>query len=118
MTVRVKVTNGTRSQTFAPPRKTLTQTEDRGIDAVQAIGLTEENILWGDMSALPQAVCFENRDPTNYIEIGRTISAVFYPFIVLQPGMISGPIAPATGTVLQAKAHTAACDLRVFSAAP
>lgn len=114
LTVTISHQHGNRSQPFKPGRRTYSQSVNRGIDTVQAIGFAaEEPIVWGDISGLPELVCFENQDATNYIEIGRVIAATFEPFMVIRPGRISGPVQPAAGVTWYAKANTAACDLRV-----
>jgi hypothetical protein len=111
--VKIDHANGARKQPFAPAKLVISQTENRGIDSVQNFGTGAANISFGLMTSLPLFVCFQNLDSTNYVEIGVVVSAVFVPVMVIQPGMLAGPITPAAGTTWQARAHTAACDVRV-----
>lgn len=111
--VSVDHSNGNRKQPFKPTQKTFTQSANRGVDTVQAIGTTEELVALGDIAGVPELICFENLDPTNYVEIGIVVSAVFKPVLQVDPGRVAGPLKPSSSFVLYAKAHTAACDIRV-----
>lgn len=113
-TVAITHSHGNRSQPFKPGRRSLSQSVNRGIDTIQAIGFAAHEVInFGDISGNPALICFDNQDATNFVEIGIDDSGTFVPIIKVGPGRVSGPVEPAAGTVWYAKADTAACDLRV-----
>jgi hypothetical protein len=77
---------------------------------VQNIGTTYEALSLGDVGTDGGAFFARNLDATNFIEIGREISAAFQPFVKLKPGefcFLSG----VSDKDLFSKADTAAVNL-------
>lgn len=81
------------------------------VDNVQTIGTTYEAIYKGDIGTIGFAQ-FTNLDSTNYVDIGREISAAFEAFIRVMPGKTSPPIKTSALTALYGRANTAACNVR------
>lgn len=80
------------------------------VSQVQIIGTTYEALSLGDVGTDGGAFFARNLDATNYVEIGREISAAFQAFVKLKPGefcFISG----LSSRSLYAKANTAATNL-------
>jgi len=79
--------------------------------AIQNIGTTEENLIVNDVSTNGYCIV-KNVDATNYVTLGKTISAVYQPFLKIKPGE-SQLIRFDSGTI-QAKANTAAINLEYW----
>lgn len=102
---------------FQPPAATYdcaTGIVERG---TQVVGTTAEVLALGDATAGP--VGLYNSDDTNYVEVGRMISAAFEAFGKVSPGGV-GWLEVAAGVTWYVKANTAAVELKRFipSAAP
>lgn len=80
-------------------------------NAVQSIGTTYEQIVVPAEIATAGCVYFRNLDDTNYVEIGREVSAAFYPFIKLKPGEVM--VGRMATNSFFAKANTAAVNLEM-----
>lgn len=76
---------------------------------VQTVGTTHETIGVTDLST-PGWSYFKNLDTTNYVELGRDVSASFYPFVKLLPG--EACVLRLGTTAPYAKANTASVKLQ------
>lgn len=76
----------------------------------QIVGTTEEALYLGDVSSPGPSVII-NLDATNYIEIGRVISASFEPFAKLMPGEAMC-FQPAGSTTPYVRANTTSVTIR------
>lgn len=81
------------------------------VDNIQTIGTTYEVIYKGDIGTIG-FMQFVNLDSTNYVDIGREISAAFEAFIRVMPGKTSPPIKTSALTAIYGRANTAACNVR------
>lgn len=88
-----------------------TMTGSIRVDNVQTIGTTYEAIAKGDIGTIG-FMQFVNLDATNYVEIGREISAAFEAFIRVDPGKTSPPVKSASLTALYGRANTGAVNVR------
>lgn len=78
------------------------------MEGLQEIGTAHELIDYtGD------CIYIVNIDTVNYVDIGIVVSAVFYPIARLYPGRPL-PLETISGTVLYAKANTAAVNIKKF----
>lgn len=82
------------------------------LGVTQDIGTTYEALYNTGLSS-GGAAYFFNNDPTNYVEIGLEVSAVFHPLIRIPPQKFA--FLPRLSTVaLFARANTAAVNLSYF----
>lgn len=89
---------------------TQTLTSSIRVQGVQNIGTTYEAIDLATLATDGGPAYFYNRDDTNFVEIGREISAAFQAFVKIPPQ--SHAFLPgASDKDLFAKADTAAVDL-------
>jgi hypothetical protein len=79
---------------------------------VQNIGTTAEALSLGDV-ATPGMIYVRNTDASNYVEIGRTISATWQPFALVRAGEVA-MFRSAASITLQGKANGSACDCEVW----
>lgn len=118
ISARLVVTPSIPGETpFQPPAATYdcaTGIIERG---TQVVGTTPEVLALGDATAGP--VGFYNADATNFVEVGRMISAAFEPFGKVSPGGI-GWLEIADSVTWYVQADTASVELKRFvpSAAP
>ena len=90
-----------------------TLTSSIRVAGVQDIGTTYEAIDLATVATDGGPAFFYNRDDTNFVEIGREISAAFEAFIKLPPG--TGCFLPGISDKdLFARANTAAVKLEYF----
>lgn len=80
----------------------------RFIRNVQAVGTSEEAVVFGD--TVPKYVFVRNLDSTNYVQLGATTG-------VYNIRLTAGDVClfPLEGSTLFAKANTAACNIQVFA---
>lgn len=90
---------------------TEVQTGSHGIENVQNIGTTAENITLGDC-ANAAFILIKNLDPTNYVEVDSASAMTSFPQKIKPGGMIL--LSPETITIW-AKANTAACDCLIVA---
>ncbi len=83
---------------------TLTQTTPGFVSRRQTIPTSDTVITLTGVTA-PVLVMIENKDATNYVDIGNTTGGAILEFARLQPGK-QQPIWLFPSTVLRAKAHT------------
>lgn len=102
---------------FAVPGKTANQSITSNLLSigVQSIGTSYEAIDLANVASDGGAVYLFNRDSTNFVEVGREISAAFESFITIAPGEFAY-LPGASDKDLFAKADTAAIDLEYFIA--
>lgn len=110
------LTNSGLRISLATGTKSIDQTTKRATGQVQAIGTTHEALILGELSTCGWAY-FENKDLTNYVEIGADSAGTFIPFMKLLAGeyaivRLGGTNAP------YARANTAAVELRYEIMAP
>lgn len=109
--VTMSCRNGSLIHQVAPGTVQVNQTTKKVLDNTQTIGTTAENIYTGDLTA-PGYMHVTNLSATNYIEIGRDNGGTFVATGKVQPGKTGGPIEFPDSATLQARANTAACDVR------
>jgi hypothetical protein len=80
-------------------------------DFIQEIGTTTEDVDLGDVGAGCWLMGI-NVTGTNYVELGKTVSAAFEPWSKMGPGEPSLPCRLAAGVTPRARANTAACKIR------
>jgi hypothetical protein len=106
----------TTSQDVVPDRFDETATLDNATPEMEAggqtIGTTHEVLDLGDV-ATPRLVILKNPDGSNYVEIGRVISASFEAFSKIEAGSI-GILTPASGVTLYAKANGSPVKIQTF----
>lgn len=106
----IRVSNTTLSLTHSLPNLTPDQATEFYSSGCQTIGTSEEAIVFaGDLTAAGWCY-FRNLDATNFVEVGLTKAATFYPFVKLLPGEWA-LFRLSTVTDVQAKADTAAVPL-------
>lgn len=108
--VKLTYTKGA-DQTIGSTNVTASQTGSHAIANVQAIGTTAETIDFSDI-ATAGPVMITNLDATNYVEIDSASAMTSFPQKLL-PGE-SILLRPETVTIY-AKAHTAACNIKVVA---
>jgi hypothetical protein len=108
------LTNAALSTSFSKGAQTIDQTTKRKVSNVQAIGFAaHEALVLGEVATCRWAY-FENKDLTNYVEIGVDVAGAFVPFIRLAPATFTTPsyvIVPLATNAPYAKANTASVDL-------
>lgn len=109
LTVKGKVANGSYKTDWNLGQLSITQSAVGAASGVQAIGTSAENIAGGDVST-PGYLFLKNLDSTNFVEVGKDVSASFEKLIKLQPGE-EAVFRVADSTTIQLKADTAACDV-------
>lgn len=109
LSVRYDVTDSP-SISISSLQVTQTLTSNIRVQGVQNVGTSYEVIDLANVASDGGPAYFFNRDDTNFVEIGREISAAFEPFLKLPPQ--SGAFLPGLSDKdLFAKADTAAIDL-------
>lgn len=103
------LTNTGLSTSFAKGAKTKDQTTKRKVSNVQAIGFAaHEALVLGEVATCRWAY-FENKDPTNYVEIGTDVAAAFVAFLRIEAG--DYVIVSLATNAPYAKANTGSVDL-------
>lgn len=103
--------------TIGAKQFSLTLTSALRVQGVQNIGTTYEAIDLATMASDGGPAYFFNRDDTNFVEIGREISAAFEAFAKIPP--LTGAFLPGVSDKdLFAKADTATVDLEYAIFAP
>ena len=104
--------SGTLSYSKSTARASLSgslradQTGDHYVQAVQDVGLVEENIAKGDIGTIGWCA-FRNNDTTNFVELGATTGVYT---LKLGPGEFHGPLR-WNSTAVFAKADTGSCKV-------
>lgn len=114
ITYNATLTNVGLRESFAPGSKLIDQATKRRVSNTQAIGTTEEALILGEITVCRWAY-FENKDVTNYLEIGTVPVATFVPFLRLGPGEYQ--IVQLATNAPFARANTLSCELNycIFS---
>lgn len=112
-TIGLRVSNGSLYVEKQSSSTAIDQTTAAYSANTQAIGLTEEQVEIASGVATPGVSYFKNLDDANTIEIGKVVSATFYPLIQLLPGE-SCTIRLATDTFHARASATAGADLEVL----
>lgn len=109
ITVRYSAT-GAPDINIAAQQVSQTLTSNLRVQGVQNIGTSYEVVDLATVASDGGPAYFFNRDDTNFVEIGREISAAFEAFAKLPP--LTGAFLPGVSDKdLFAKADTAAVDL-------
>jgi len=109
-TLQANLSNSGLIDNFSSGSLSADQANARMIRNVQQIGTTAggEALQMGDVTGNGIAI-FKNLDDTNFVEIGRSISAAFEAFLRLLPG--ESALLRLSTTAPYAKADTSAVEL-------
>ncbi len=99
-------------QRWAYSNKQITQTGTNVASGVINVGTSAETIAMTDVGTAGWAL-FLNHDSTNYVEIGKDVSASFEAFAKMKAGEYAGPFRLAD-IAPQLQANTAACDVQYW----
>lgn len=110
LSVNVRVVNGDYKNRFDMGQLSIDQAAQGAQSGVIDVGTTAEDLPVGDVST-PGLLILKNLDDTNFVEIGKSVSATFEKMGRLKPG---DPLVMrvAAGVTLQLKADTAACNVQ------
>lgn len=109
------LTNAGLRESFAPGSKSIDQSTKRRVSNTQSIGTAHEALIMGEVATARWAY-FENKDITNYVELGILDGATFEAFLRLDAGMYV--MVPLTTNAPYAKANTSSVELNytIFAA--
>lgn len=109
----VQCLNGNYKYQFVKGNAVYSQTAQGAVSGLNTVTTSAVAVPLASVTAMGKAM-FHNCDTTNYVQLGITVSATFYPIMNIQPDeWIWVRLDPAliSGNVLQWKAHTASCEV-------
>ena len=110
--IKINLTvSGQNNFSFRPGQISVDQATARHSDAIHAIGTSEENVTFGDVTAEGYLI-LQNLDATNFVEYGQDDSSTMKETGNLLAGDVH-LIRLADGETLRMKADTASCDVRI-----
>lgn len=110
LTIKTKVTNGEYKLDWNIGTLSLDQSAQGAASGIQSVGTSAEDLAIGDVSTEGILIML-NLDSTNFIEVGKTVSAAFEEVAKLGPG---DPLVMrvADGVTIRVQADTAACKVQ------
>jgi hypothetical protein len=110
LTINSRVVNGDFKDRWDMGQLSLDQAAQGALSGVIDVGTTAEDLDVGDV-ATPGILILRNLDDTNYVEIGKDVSASFEAIAKLKPGY-PAVLPIASGVTLQLRANSAACNVQ------
>lgn len=110
LTIKGRVTNGSFKQEWSFGQLSIDQAAVGAAAGVQAVGTSAEDLTTGDVST-PGYLFLYNLDSTNYVEVGKTVSASFEELIKLEAGEMCC-FRVAASTTIRLQANTASCNVQ------
>lgn len=110
LTIKSKTENGGYKSEWSFGQINIDQSAVGAASGVQSVATSAEDLVVGDVST-PGYLFLYNLDSTNFVEVGKTVSASFEELVKLQPGEMCC-FRVADSTTIRLQADTAACKVQ------